>query len=80
VSTAPQLTGAQYLGLDAPQKPSGDEASPVAAPLISTLPIGVAADGRTLLLFLANEANTEGFRSFLQTHASRARLWTHRIS
>jgi hypothetical protein len=42
----------------------------------------VAADGRTLLLYLANEPTTETFRSFLQTHAGLLRVaptWTIRI-
>jgi hypothetical protein len=67
---------------DAPQKPSSDEASPAASPLSSAFPIGVASDGRTLLLYLASEPTTEGFRSFLQTHAALLRVaptWTIRI-
>jgi hypothetical protein len=67
--------------LDAPQAPSGEEASPVASQLSSVFPIGVASDGRTLLLYLASEPTTEGFRSFLQTHAALLRVaptWTIR--
>lgn len=55
---------------------------PAASPLSSLLPIGVAPDGRTLLLFLASEPTTEAFRSFLQTHAGLLRVaptWTIRI-
>jgi len=64
------------------QQPSGDEAPRAALPLSSVVPIGVASDGRTLLLFLASEPTTEGFRSFLQTHAALLRVaptWTIRI-
>jgi hypothetical protein len=42
----------------------------------------VAADGRTLLPYLASEPTTETFRSFLQTHAELLRVaptWTIRI-
>jgi len=65
--------------VDAPQTPCGEEASPAASSLSSAFPIGVAADGRTLLLYLAGEPTIEGFRGFLQTHAALLRVapsWT----
>jgi hypothetical protein len=68
--------------VDRPQQPSGDEARPTGSTLPSVLPIGVAADGRTLLLYLASEATTETFRSFLQTHVELLRVaptWTIKI-
>ncbi len=68
--------------VEATQQPSADEAPPAASPLSSGLPIGVASDGRPLLLFVASEPTTEGFRSFLQTHAALLRVaptWTIRI-
>jgi hypothetical protein len=64
------------------QPSSGEEAPRAAVPLSSVVPIGVSSDGRTLLLFLASEPTTEGFRSFLQTHAGLLRVaptWTIRI-
>jgi hypothetical protein len=67
---------------DRPQQPTSDEAQPRPSSLSSALPIAVAADGRTLLPFLASEPTTETFRSFLQTHAellSVAPTWTIRI-
>jgi hypothetical protein len=68
--------------VDAPQTPAGDSPSAGPPPLLSAYPIGVASDGRTLLLYLASEATTEGFRSFLQTHVTLLRVapaWTLRI-
>jgi hypothetical protein len=67
---------------DRPQPSTGDEPRPRPSPLSSVLPIAVAADGRMLLPYLANEPTTETFRSFLQTHAellSVAPTWTIRI-
>ncbi|HEX6315908.1 MAG TPA: hypothetical protein VFZ73_13650, partial [Gemmatimonadaceae bacterium] len=66
---------------DRPQPSSGDEARPRPSPS-SVLPIGLVADGRMLLLYLASESTTETFRSFLQTHdelLSVAPTWTIRI-
>ena len=54
---------------DRPQQSTSDEARARASSISSALPIAVAADGRTLLLYLASEPTTETFRSFLQTHA-----------
>jgi hypothetical protein len=68
--------------VDRPPQSNGDEPQRTASPLSSVFPIGVAADGRTLLLYLANEPTTETFRSFLQTHAGLLRVaptWTIRI-
>jgi hypothetical protein len=67
---------------DRPRQSTSDEARPRPSLISSALPIAVAADGRTLLLYLANEPTTETFRSFLQTHAellSVAPTWTIRI-
>ena len=67
---------------DRPQPSTGDEARPQPSPPSSVLPIAVAADGRTLLLYLASESTTETFRSFLQTHVALlevASTWTIRI-
>jgi hypothetical protein len=64
---------------DRPRQSTSDEARPRPSLISSALPIAVAADGRTLLLYLANEPTTETFRSFLQTHAellSVAPTWT----
>jgi hypothetical protein len=63
-------------------RPSTNEARPRPSPFSSALPIAVAADGRTLLPYLASEPTTETFRSFLQTHTellSVAPTWTIRI-
>ena len=46
--------------VEARQQPSGDEVPRAAPPLSSVLPIGVASDGRTLLLFLASEPTHRG--------------------
>jgi hypothetical protein len=67
---------------DRPLQPTSEERRPPASSLSSALPIGVAADGRTLLPYLASEPTTETFRSFLQSHAellSVAPTWTTRI-
>jgi hypothetical protein len=67
---------------DTPQQPIGDEARPRPSPVSSVLPMAVAADGCTLLLYLASEPTTETFRSFLQTHVELLRVatnWTIRI-
>jgi hypothetical protein len=68
VATPPQLSVNA-----APSAPSS---------LASVLPIGVTTEGRTLLLYLANEPTTETFRTFLQTHVGLLRVapsWTIRI-
>jgi hypothetical protein len=67
---------------DRPQQPPSDGARARPSSPLSAIPIAVAADGRTLLLYLASEPTTETFRSFLQTHAellSVAPTWTIRI-
>ncbi len=67
---------------DRPQESISDEARSRPSSLSSALPIAVAADGRTLLPYLASEPTTEAFRTFLQTHAellSDAPTWTIRI-
>ena len=64
---------------DRPQEPTSDEVRPRPSSPSSALPIAVAADGRTLLPYLASEPTPETFRSFLQTHAellSVAPTWT----
>jgi hypothetical protein len=67
---------------DRPQQPTSEEARPRTSSFSSALPIAVAADGLTLLLYLASEPTTETFRTFLQTHAELLRIaptWTIRI-
>lgn len=69
--------------VDSRPQPSGGGVPPASSPLSSVFPIGVASDGRMLLLFLASEPTTETCRSFLQTHAgllSVAPTWTIRIA
>jgi hypothetical protein len=68
--------------VDSRRQRTSDEGRPARSTLPSGLPIGVMADGRTLLLYLASEATTETFTSFLQTHAKLLRVgptWTIRI-
>lgn len=68
--------------VDAPQSPSADGAPATTPWLPSAFPIGIAPDGRVVLLYLASEPATEGFRSFLQTHAALLRVapsWTLRL-
>lgn len=60
--------------IDPSQPPSGDDASPSVWPCAAVPPIGVASDGRLVLLFLASEPTTDGFRRFLQTHAGLLRV------
>jgi hypothetical protein len=67
---------------DRPQQLTSDGARSRPSSLSSALPIAVAADGRTLLLYLACEPTTETFRTFLQTHAELLKVaptWTIRI-
>ena len=58
---------------------------PASAPITNlpgTFPIGVAADGRTVLLYLATQGWTEAFRTFVQGHVPLLRVaprWTLRI-
>ena len=64
------------------QQSTTNEARLRSLSLSSALPIAVAADGRTLLPYLASEPTTETFRTFLQTHAELLRVaptWTIRI-
>jgi len=67
---------------DPPPSPSANAAPTTAPPLPSAFPVGVAGDGRTVLVYLACEPATEGFRGFLQTHAALLRItpsWTLRL-
>jgi hypothetical protein len=67
---------------DRPQLSTSEEARPRPSSPSSALPMAVAADGRTLLPYLASEPTTETFRTFLQTHAELLRVaptWTIRI-
>lgn len=66
---------------DRPQQSTSEEPRARPSSLSSVLPIAVAAEGRTLLLY-PSEPTKETFRSFLQTHAellSVAPTWTIRI-
>jgi len=67
---------------DKRQEPTTDEARLRPSSLPSAVPIAVAADGRTLLLYLASEPTTETFRTFVQTQTELLRIaptWTIRI-
>jgi hypothetical protein len=69
-------------GADAPQSPSVAGTLATTPQLPSASPIGVTPDGRAVLVYLASEPGTEGFRSFLQTHAALLRVapsWTLRL-
>ena len=60
-----------------------EPASNPLAELPGAFPIGVEADGRTVLLYLATDVATDAFRSFLQGHAALLRVaptWTLRIA
>jgi len=66
----------------APVAPSDGQPSATALQPSSLCSIGIESDGRLLLLFLAAEPLTEGFRTFIQTHAALLRvapMWTLRI-
>jgi hypothetical protein len=70
------------VGAEAPrEQPAGT--SPGTAPRpSSTFPIGLEAEGRVVLLYLATEPWTDGFRTFLQEHAALLRVaptWTLRL-
>ena len=63
------------------EKPTEAESRPV-LDLPGTFPIGLEPDGRAVLLYLATEPWTDGFRSFLQGHAALLRAaptWTLRL-
>ena len=65
-----------------PPSPSANAAPTTAPPLPSAFPVGVAADGRTVLVYLACEPDHREVRGFLQTHAALLRVapsWTIRI-
>jgi hypothetical protein len=53
-----------------PYAPAGDQAPATALQPSSLCSIGIESDGRLLLLFLAGEPITDGFRTFLYTHAA----------
>jgi hypothetical protein len=63
-------------GAAAPKGPSEAVSRP-AVELPGAFPIGLAPDGRTILLYLATEPWTDSFRSFLQGHAALLRVATH---
>ena len=63
------------------EMPAEAEPRPASA-FPGTFPIGLEPDGRAVLLFLATEPWTDGFRSFLQGHAALLRAastWTLRL-
>ena len=63
------------------EMPAEAESRP-ASDLPGTFPIGLEPDGRAVLLYLATEPWTDGFRSFLQGHAALLRAaptWTLRL-
>ncbi len=66
-----------------PSREMPAEAEPrPASDLPGTFPIGLEPDGRAVLLYLATEPWTDGFRSFLQGHAALLRAaptWTLRL-
>ena len=69
-------------GADAPPEQPARTSSAATRQLRSTLPIGLEPDGRAVLLYLATEPWTDGFRSFLQEHAALLRVaptWTLRL-
>ena len=69
----------------APRRSKTAHSEPDSTPageLPGAFPIGVEPDGRTILLYLATEPWTDGFRSFLQGHVVLLRVapsWTLRI-
>jgi hypothetical protein len=61
---------------------SSERESKATADLPGAFPIGVEPNGRTVLLYVATEASTDAFRSFLQAHVALLRVaanWTLRI-
>jgi hypothetical protein len=65
----------------APEMPAAAAPRPLHQ-LSATFPISLDSDGRPVLLYLATEPWTDGFRSFLQEHAALLRVaptWTLRL-
>jgi hypothetical protein len=76
------LTGPAAADADAPQAATADGALPLSSRVSVAPPIGVAPDGRTILLYLASEPSTDRFRTFLQRHRKFLRAapsWTLRL-
>ncbi|PYR89380.1 MAG: hypothetical protein DMF84_24460 [Acidobacteria bacterium] len=70
-------------GSDSPAPRPADGSPEWRQELSSTFPIGIEADGRAVLLYLAAEPGPDGFRSFLQAHFPLLRLaptWTVRLA
>jgi hypothetical protein len=70
------------VGAGAPREQPGGAAPGTAPRLCSTFPIGLEPDGRVVLLYLATEPWTNGFRTFLHEHAALLRValtWTLRL-
>jgi hypothetical protein len=75
-----QLTAS--AGGNPPAEAAAEAAPRIAAELPRPFPIGVASDGRAVLLYLATEPWKDGFRSFLQAHTALLRAtptWTLRL-
>jgi hypothetical protein len=66
----------------AAQEGHSEPESKPAVELAGAFPIGVQPDGRTMLVYLATEPWTDGFRSFLQEHVALVKVaptWTLRL-
>ena len=70
------------VGADSPREHPGGAPPGTAPRPSSTFPIGLEPEGRVVLLYLATEPWTDGFRTFLQEHAALLRVaptWTLRL-
>jgi hypothetical protein len=80
---AASLAGLRAAAAPEPPQDKPEEAeSSAAADVLSAFPIGLEPDGRAVLLYLATTPWTDGFRSFLQSHAALLRAaptWTLRL-
>jgi hypothetical protein len=79
---AAHLAKLAAVGADGPRDQPAGRPSGTAPRLSSTFPIGLEPDGRAVLLYLATEPWTNGFRSFLQQHATILRVaptWSLRL-
>ena len=70
------------VGVDAPHEQPAGAPPGNARRVCSNFPIGLQPDGRVVLLYLATEPWTDGFRIFLHEHAALLRVaptWTLRL-
>jgi hypothetical protein len=78
-----RLTGAAAADADAPLPATADDASALSSRVSVAPSVGVAPNGRIVLVYLASEPSTDRFRMVLRTHRQLLRAapsWTLRLA